>query len=104
MQRQASGRLGCSLRREKACRTRGERAQTSGCLSHWPRREKAPAPGERPPELLATWAARRGGEKGCRTRGEATETSGCLARTQRVLPIHSDICLQRPTLPTAGLN
>ena len=29
---------------------------------------------------------------------------GCLARARRVLPTHSDICLQRPALPAAGLN
>ena len=28
----------------------------------------------------------------------------CPARTRRVLPTHSDICLQRPALPAAGLN
>ena len=36
--------------------------------------------------------------------GEAAKTAGCLARALRVLPIHSDICLQRPALPAAGLN
>ena len=73
----------CALgpRREKACRARGEAAQTSGCLGRSPRREKAH-----------------------RTQGEAAKTSGCLARTRRVLPTHSDICLQLPALPAAGLN
>ena len=38
-------------------------------------------------------------ENAHRTQGEAAKTSGCLARTRRVLPTHSDICLQRPALP-----
>ena len=62
-------------------RTRGELTQTSGHTSRLPRREKARS-----------------------TRGEAPKTAGCVARTQRVLPTHSDICLQRPALPAAGLN
>ena len=62
------------------------------------------APGERPPEPLAAWAARRRGEKARHTRGEGAKTAGCLARARRVLPTHSDICLQRPALPAAGLN
>ena len=53
----------------------------SGCLSRSPRREKV-----------------------SRTRGEAAKTSGCLAGIRQVLPIHSDICPQHPTLPAAGLN
>ena len=63
-------------RREKARRTRGEAAQTSGCPGRLPRREKA-----RP------------------TQGERVQTSGCLAGTRWVLPIHSDICLQCPAFP-----
>ena len=58
-----------------------ERAQTSGRRSRSPRREKARS-----------------------TRGEGAKTAGCLARTRRVLRTHSDICLQRPALPAAGLN
>ena len=40
--------------------------------------------------------------------GESTDTSErgkpSVAGTRRVLPTHSDICLQRPALPPAGLN
>ena len=68
-------------RREKARRARGEAPKTAGCLGYPPRREKARS-----------------------TRREAPKTAGCLARTLRVLPIHSDICLQRPALPAPGLN
>ena len=32
------------------------------------------------------------------------QASGCPAKTRLVLPTHSDICLQRPALPAAGLN
>ena len=40
--------------------------------------------------------------------GESTDTpvrgKPSVAGTRRVLPTHSDICLQRPALPAAGLN
>ena len=68
------------------------------------RREKARSTRGKAAETLAAWTAPRGGEKERHTRGEVAKTSGCLARTRRVLPIHSDICLQRPALPAAGLN
>ena len=40
--------------------------------------------------------------------GESTDTpvrgKPSVAGTRRVLPTHSDVCLQRPALPAAGLN
>ena len=65
-------------RREKARRARGERRQTSGCPGRSPRREGTRS-----------------------TRGEGARTAGCLARARRVLPTHSDICLQRPEIGRA---
>ena len=85
-------------------RTRGEAAKTSGCLSHSPWREKASSNLGEAAQTSGRLGCPPRGEKAHRTRGEAAKTSGYLARTQRVLPTHSDICLQRTALPTAGLN
>ena len=58
--------------------------------------------------LKTSWdpAARPGAAegKGAACPWRERQASGCLARTWRVLPTHSDICLQSPALPAAGLN
>ena len=114
------------LRREKAHRARGEGFKPLADQAAQHRGKRRGTPVERAPSLwlpgqLATegkGAPRQGrgrqasGHPGRSPRrakarstwGDATKTSGCLARTRRVLPTHSDICLQRPALPTAGLN
>ena len=69
-----------------------------------PWREKAHRARGECAKPLAARAARWGAGGVRSTQGEAPNTAGCPARTRRVLPKHGDICLQRPALPTAGLN
>ena len=85
-------------------RARGEHTQTSGHRRRSPWREKARSTREEAARTSGRLGCPPQGEKERRTRGEAAKTSGCLARTQRVLPTHSDLCLQRPALPATGLN
>ena len=114
---QASGCLGCSPRREKARRIRGECAQASGCLNCSGRgRHKTQAQ----PNLRFCGGPENWNRPQCRAApyraagslssvdGESTDTPvrgrPSVAGTRWVLPTHSDICLQRPALPVAGLN
>ena len=117
--------------REKVRCTRGEGAQASGCLSRLPQGEKArriqgtaqarkgtkrrrnrirafveyPKTGT---ALNAGPAPYRAAGSLSTVNGESTDTpvqgKPSVARTRGVLPTHSDICLQRPALPEAGLN
>ena len=96
--------LSRSPRREKARRAREEAVQTSGCPGRSPRREKARSTKGEAAQASGHLGCSQRGTKARHTRGEAAKTSGCLAGTRRVLPIHSNICLQRPALPAAGLN
>ena len=86
-------------------RGRGK-GQTQPQRSHpLPPGKQAPVPVERLPETRPA-AARTGAAegKGAARPWRERQASGCPARTRRVLPTHSDICLQGPALPAAGLN
>ena len=114
---QASGCLSRSLRREKARRTRGEGAQASGSWAAQAgegttrRRNRIRAFVEYPKTgtaLDAEPAPYRAAGSLSSIDEESTDTrvrgKPSVAGTRRVLSTHSDICLQHPALPAAGLN
>ena len=97
-------------RKEAGGGARGKLSPREATPSHPANRHGFLSEGFLRPDLLRKLGQQR--EKAHRSRGERARKPlaaraarrGCLARAGRVLPTHSDICLQRPALPTAGLN